>query len=567
MGVKKWGLLVLILLIAFVLRFYKVTDIPPSLNWDEVSIGYNAYSVLKTGKDEWGELLPVHFKSYGEYKLPAQIYASIPAIALLGLNDFSVRITPVIYGTLTVLFLYFFTLALFKRQSAALASAFFLSISPWHIQLTRGSFESSFAMMWIVLGLWFLVRGFEKKLWFVLSMIPFAIAVYTYNTARIFVPLFLFTALLIYAKDFWKIRKIIIFSMVIFFILMIPFIQFVLTGGGNARYKLVSITDDPGLIPRIEERRNTSSLPKPLPQIIHNRVSYVGFYFSRNYLSHFSPQFLFLNGAPHKQHHVQGIGELYLVQAPLLLVGLFALFRFKNRFRFMLIAWPLLTLIPVSITQDSMPHALRTLIMNPFFQIVSGYGLMNIVDFLRKAKFSHAKYLFQTTVGFGLVALIINFGVYLYNFYWVYPVMYSRDWQYGNKQVIDFVNKSADKYDLIVYTRHYGEPHMFTLFYTQYPPEKYFNNPTLERFETFDWVRVLRFDKYYSETEGKEKKVTFYFPDLGDEGTKYEDIVERNPNKKVLFIGKPGDFPENLSRVLEVDFLNGRPAFELVEKI
>jgi 4-amino-4-deoxy-L-arabinose transferase-like glycosyltransferase len=551
--IKKWGLLILILCLAFFLRFYKVTEVPPSLNWDEVSIGYNAYSILETGRDEWGEFLPVHFKSYGEYKLPAQIYASIPAIALFGLNDFSVRITPVIYGTLTVLFLYFLTFALFKRKSAALAAAFFLSISPWHIQLTRGSFESSFATMWIVLGIWFLVKGFQSRKWFLISMIPFAIAVYTYNTARIFVPLFLFTSFLLFAKDFWKFKKTIIVSMILFFVLMIPFIQFVLGGGGNARYKLVSITDDPGLIPRIEERRNNSSLPGPLPQLIHNRVSYIGFYFGRNYLSHFSPQFLFLNGAPHKQHHVQGVGELYLIQAPLLLVGLYALFRFKNRFRYMLIAWPLLTLIPVSITQDSMPHALRTLIMNPFFQILSGYGLMTILDFLKKINFSHAKYLFQATVGFGIMVLGVNFAVYLYNFYVVYPVMYSRDWQYGNTKVVEYIKQNQEKYDLIVYTRHFGEPHMFTLFYTQFPPEKYFNNPNLERFETFDWVRVLRFGKYY-------------FPDLGDEGTQYKDIVERNPDKKILFIGKPGDFPEEAARVMEVNFLNGKPAFELVER-
>src|SRR3989344_1554617 len=108
-------ILTVIILLAFGLRFHKVTEIPPALNWDEVSIGYNAYSVLKTGKDEWGTLLPIHFKAYGEYKLPAQIYASIPGIAVFGLNELGVRITPVIYGTLTVLLLFFLTRALFQN--------------------------------------------------------------------------------------------------------------------------------------------------------------------------------------------------------------------------------------------------------------------------------------------------------------------------------------------------------------------------------------------------------------------------------------------------------------------
>ena len=76
-----------------------------------------------------------------------------------------------------------------------------------------------------------------------------------------------------------------------------------------ARYKLVSITDDKGLVPRIEERRNLSKLPPVVTKLIHNRYTYNTFYFSKNYITHFTPDFLFLNGAGHRQHHVQGIGN------------------------------------------------------------------------------------------------------------------------------------------------------------------------------------------------------------------------------------------------------------------
>ena len=180
----------LIIILAFFLRIYKITSIPPSLNWDETSIGYNAYSVLKTGRDEWGQFMPVHFKSFGEYKLPAQIYASIPAIAIFGLNDFGVRITPVVYGTMTILLLYFLVFEIFKRKDISFLSSFLLAVSPWHIQLTRASFESSFSLFWFILGVWLLIKGLKNGKWLVVSMIPFVISVYTYNTARVFTPLF-----------------------------------------------------------------------------------------------------------------------------------------------------------------------------------------------------------------------------------------------------------------------------------------------------------------------------------------------------------------------------------------
>ena len=541
-------LLGLILLLSFTVRFYKVTEDPPALNWDETSIAYNAYSILKTGKDEWNQPFPIHFKSYGEYKLPAQVYLSIPGIYFFGLNELGVRITPVIYGTLTVLFIFFLGKALFNSRLAGLISALLLGVSPWHIQLTRASFESSLATMWIVLGIWFLVKGFKAEKWFIISMIPFALSVFTYNSTRIFTPLFLFSVLIIYRKRLIESKKIVLASLILFTILLIPLAPYILSGERSARYKLVSITDDPGLIPRINENRGNSHLPTPLPKIIHNKITYVAFYFVRNYLEHFSPQYLFISGAPHKQHHVQNMGGLYYFQIPLLLAGLFALFYLKNKFKGLLFAWILLAIVPVAVTDDSIPHALRTLIAAPFYQLICALGFVFLLKWFKNKSVA--------TKGLALIIFlvvgVINISFYLYQYYEVYPINYSRDWQYGYKQVVDYIGKHQDQYDEVVFSRHYGEPHMFTLFYLNYDPAKYQNNPNLVRYETNDWVWVLRFDKYY-------------FPDLGDSGTQFADVVKANPNKKLLFIGRKGDFPADLQRLLSINFLNGENAFDIVE--
>lgn len=544
-------ILTLILVIAFIFRVYKITTIPPSLNWDETSIGYNAYSILKTGKDEWGQVFPIHFKSFGEYKLPAQIYASIPAIAIFGLNEFGVRITPVVYGTLTVLLLFFLTRELFAKSlitnHLSLFTAFLLAVSPWHIQLTRGSFESSFSLFWFVMGTLLLIKGFNNKpKLLIASMIPFVISVYTYNTARVFTPMFLFIVYLLNIKYLLKNFKYLAFSFLAFLILALPIIPFVLSGDASARYKLVSITDDKGLIPRIEERRNLSKLPPIVTKLIHNRYTYNTYYFSKNYLAHFTPDFLFLKGAGHRQHHVQGIGEMYWVQAPFLLFGFYLLLKRKDDSLKILLPWLLLAFVPVSMTNDSIPNALRTLIAVPGYQILTAVGFMEVWQI---AKDKRRNTILLLVV---IVLFFVNFYLFATNLYTLYPIRYSKDWQYGNKQVVEYIKDYQDQYDLIVFTRHYGEPHIFTLFNLKYDPAKYQSSKNLERFETFDWVRVLRFDKYY-------------FPDLGDEGTKYDDIVRDNPNKKILFIGKSGDFPEYKKVLKEIDFLNGDPAFQIAE--
>ena len=546
----KYGkvLLAVIVFLAFFLRFYKVTRVPPSLNWDEASIGYNAYSILKTGRDEWGEFLPLHFKSYGEYKLPGQIYASIPGIAVFGLNELGVRITPVIYGTLTVLMLYFLAKALMAKEAPALIASLLLAISPWHIQLTRASFESSFSVFWVIMGLWFLVKGFKKPKWWILATVPFAISVYTYNSARVFTPLFLFAVAVIFRRDFWKHKREAILSGVLFVLFMLPLVPFILSGEAKARYKLVSITDDAGLVPRIEERRNLSKLPKPLTNLIHNRVTYVGFYFAQNYLAHFSPSFLFLDGAPHKQHHVQKVGELYAIQAPFVLLGLYYLFKKKEKFRWLVVSWILITFIPVATTNDSIPNALRTLIAAPPYQILTGLGVY-MVYLLLKKRGKLVNYSFWTVTA---LILAIEFYGYLFNLFKIYPGLYSRDWQYGYKQAVSYIRENQDKYDMVVFSRTYGEPHMFTLFFLPYEPANYQTNPNLVRYEASDWIWVTNFDKYY-------------FPDLGDTGTKYEDIVRRFPDEKILFIGKSGDFPADVPRLKTINFLNGAKAFDIVE--
>lgn len=545
---KTISLILAIILLAFILRFYKVTEIPPSLNWDEVSIAYNAYSILKTGKDEWGQPFPLHFKAYGEYKLPAQIYASTVGIWIFGLNELGVRITPIVYGTLTVVLVFFLGRAIFANSTTGLAAAFLLAISPWHIHLTRASFESSFALLWVTLGVWWFVKGFKDSKWIMFSMIPFALSVYTYNSARTFVPLFLLVLAIIYRRELVRYKKKAIGAAVTFFILMLPLIPFVLSGEGGARYKLVSVFDDPGFVLRINESRGNSNFPYPISKLIHNKITHGTLVLSRNYLSHFTPDFLFINGAPHKQHHVQKIGQLYSFQAPFLLFGLYLLFKNLHPFRFLLISWLLLAFVPVSVTQDSIPHGLRTLIAVPVYQLITAFGFWELIRRLN-LKSLQIKLLASTSI---ILIILFSLAYYLKIYYQEYSTAYSRDWQYGYKQVVEFVSQRKDNYDLIVFSRHYGEPHMFTLFFAKYDPAKFQNDPNLIRFETFDWVRVLRFDKYY-------------FPDLGDEGTRFKNIVEENKGKKILFVGKLGDFPDEIKKLYQVNFLNGQPAFEIIE--
>src|SRR3990167_6730277 len=185
--------LILILLLASFLRLYQIDQVPPALSWDEASIGYDAYSILKTGKDQCGEIFPLAFKSFGEYKYPFHIYASAVSIYFFGLNEFAVRFPSALFGVINIFLLYLLTWKLFKNQFIALTAAFLLTISPWHIQFSRVIWETNFALCFFLAGLnFFLASRQAKKAYFlIVTFILFGMATFTYNGAKVFIVLFI----------------------------------------------------------------------------------------------------------------------------------------------------------------------------------------------------------------------------------------------------------------------------------------------------------------------------------------------------------------------------------------
>ena len=86
-------LLMSILLVAASLRLVALSTNPPSTYWDETSLGYDAYSLLKTGKDYHGNPFPIlAFPSFGDYKPSLYFYAIVPFMAVLGTTTLAIRL-------------------------------------------------------------------------------------------------------------------------------------------------------------------------------------------------------------------------------------------------------------------------------------------------------------------------------------------------------------------------------------------------------------------------------------------------------------------------------------------
>lgn len=208
----------IILVLALILRVLFLGTIPNGFFTDEASNAYDAYSILHTLRDQYGEFLPWYFKSANDYREGLYMYLMVPFIKIFGLNPFGARITSAVIGTVTVFIVYHLAKEIFN-QKTGLLSALFIAILPWHIHFSRITFRAILVPGLFCLSLLFFVKSFKQPKWLVLSGALFAVSIYSYNSARVFVPLFLLGLAVIYWEHLWKNRYYTLLGSFAFFVL------------------------------------------------------------------------------------------------------------------------------------------------------------------------------------------------------------------------------------------------------------------------------------------------------------------------------------------------------------
>jgi len=188
--VKLNPLFIIILIVGAAARCIALGSIPPGLNQDEASIGYEAYSILHYGIDRNGVRLPIHLIAWGSGQNALYAYLSMPFILLFGLNVFSIRIVSVLFGVLGITLFYAISRRLMGSKRGAAIAAFLIAISPWHMMMSRWALESNLFPTLVLLAVWFLLKSLEQPSWLAGFTISLALSLYAYGTAYFFVPLF-----------------------------------------------------------------------------------------------------------------------------------------------------------------------------------------------------------------------------------------------------------------------------------------------------------------------------------------------------------------------------------------
>jgi 4-amino-4-deoxy-L-arabinose transferase-like glycosyltransferase len=485
--------LIIILLIAFLIRFIGLNH-TPALNPDEAALGYNAYSLIKTGKDEHGISWPLHFKSFGDYKPGGYVYLALPFIKLLGLNPLAVRLPNLILSLVTILFLYKFILLVSKSETLALTSALVLTFSPWHIHFSRGAWESSAALSFIVMGVYFFFKSIKEKflLNFTFFVLFFVLSLYIYHSARLVAPLLALSLIILYFKFIIKKFPLIIFPVLLGVLLAVPVLYSFISNGGSERFGGVGITADQGPIWRANELINHHNNVKLINRAIHNkRVLYL-ISWAQKYTSHFDLNFLALNGDEVPRSKVPEMGQIYLLEIPFLFLGLISLFKtnlFNKKIKSFIILFLLIAPIASSLTFQA-PSSLRALSMVIPLSILISLGIFSLLSYAYNLKF----------LKLILVLLFIAYSyfiTYYFDSYFVhYPKRYPFAWQYGFDELVPYLESQKSNFKDIYITDKYDQPYILFLFYSKYSPEKIQSEIELTKPDQFGFSTVRHYNNY-----------------------------------------------------------------------
>jgi len=539
-------ILILIVLVGLFLRVYKLDTVPPGLTWDEAALGYNAYSLSQTLRDEYGNFLPMTLKSFGDYKPALYAYLVIPFISVLGLTEIAVRLPSVLAGTGLIIITFLLINLIFKNKWLSLSTAFFTAISPLSIQFSRAGWESNVALFLNALGLYLFLKALKKPGYFIFSAISFSLSLICYQSSKIYVPIIIFGLFLFFRKEIVYSKKFITALIFMVFSLALVFTTTFIFGQSDrlAAQNYFAYARPEERVRQILAEHDLQTSNPPF-EILHGEWwSFLSGTFER-YLTYFSPDILFVKGDYSPRHSVPDLGIINFYGLILIPFGFYFLWRRNESARKIIFYLLFTATIPAVLSRDlvSMVRALN--IVLPLV-ILEGFGLYFLIN-----KLAEVIPVKKAIVSF-FVFLLISLNVIMFiDSYFVHlPKEYSADWLYGYKQALEDVPDDLSKYDRVIFSDQYGQPYIYYLFYKKYSPEKFQNQAVLEQ-KTVDVGTVRRIDNIefrpinWPSDRGLENTLLI--------GTETEipepDIVTENKSKKLT----------------EIKFLNNKPAFKIIE--
>lgn len=433
---KKNNLILLCIVIAaLLLRIYNISNNPPGVHADEADSGYNAYSILKTGKDFYGNFLPIQIIGFAQnYRNALSTYITVPFVAVFGLSVFSIRFPAVLFGTIFVVAIFYLCKKLFTEKIALIAAAL-SAINPWAVHISRAYADHILSLDFFLGGLIVLLYARKELKKYIFAAIVLSLSFFSYHAPKIFIPLFM-PIFLIYARALYKlnVRYIIIFSVVVagFFMCVLGLSIF---SKGAAELGVVSVINRDAARSIVDKERRVTTAPLRVSGFFHNKYLVYFKEISRNMGRMLSFNYLYLDGERNLTASVGDRGLFFPIELPFLLIGIFILFAKKTKLGILLVLWLLISVIPGAITRNEM-YTYRNIFLLPVVLILTSVGL-NYILFPKK------KFISIIVAG----GFVVSFMAYYFHYFYDYPVFSRGWWAAEQKDALSYVINNQSKYE------------------------------------------------------------------------------------------------------------------------
>jgi 4-amino-4-deoxy-L-arabinose transferase-like glycosyltransferase len=489
----KWIVLSAAVVAAAVfVRTWKLAEYPTSLTMDEVSVGYGAYALLMTGKDDRGATMPLAFFSQGDYKPPVNFYLDVLPIKIWGLTEWSARFPVALLGALSAAIFMVIVRKLGMSRTATIMAGLWWAVVPWQVHFSRFGIEAVTGVFFLLIGVAGFINGVKYKSsgWFTVAMFGWGMSVWAYHSNRLFVPLLVL--LLVWQEGRrgwqWMTIKKAKWPLTILALLAVPFIYLTVSSPAiRQRAAMTSILREPSLATILHK-----GVYLGWKDLILNNDAYLVFHhWAGKYLGYFDLRFWFWKGLGLTAPGYPDTGLLYLVDLPLFLSGIWGLVKSHNRrLKRWVAGWFFLGPLAASLAMNEQ-HTLRTLVWLPVFGLLIAQGWEWWWDKIKKdkKKWAIAGYLAILSVNIFYVADLYSLHM---------PKFFSEFWGYGFKQAAVYICEHKQEYDQVIFSPVFGSwgpemvgiPDYYVLFYCKYPPRDYIAEKKIRKLkiERIDWT-------------------------------------------------------------------------------
>lgn len=510
---KDTILLVLILVLALFLRVFNLGTVPLGLSEDEASIGYNAYSLAKTGRDETGKLLPLYFESFGDYKSPLAVYLTAPFVLLGGLNETTTRLPAALSGVFLIIIIFVLSKRIFEDKWVGVIASFLVAISPWGVHLSRFDTPFSMALTLLSLQLLLITSNYSFRPKCLLQLIIVIMLLVTHPASWVIsVPLFSIWLI----KESWgKWRNLHWMTLSLVGVLTVFLLSF---KSLQYFYLQENFIKEVGFINRVNQVQGyISQSDWPLGRIFQNKVAFFTDQVFNNYLRPFDFYYLFSKSDFEERYQVYNFGKFYSLELLFFFFGAYALikktFPLSRNLYIIIFLAPLTQLLSVKM----LPGQSMAFLIIPFY-LITAFGVTKILQVKLKSVYKNL-----LLVGAGVI-IFANVLIFFHYYFVHFPLETYLQWNNSYKLVTERIQPLLPSYQQVIISDYLApKPYIFTLFYNKYEPQKY------------QQIEKQRGGSIFVSTSGFDR---YRFRAI-----KWEEDREM---QSTLLIGSEKEFPDNL---------------------